>query len=216
MFSISASHSGSSNTREERSITINLRADPRSWDSGAKGWPSETSEHNADHCETNEGGGGSRVALKVASQTAVMADPGERAFNNPTLGENDEAVQLAAFDNFQLPGAGLGDSSRCLWSLIASIGEDALDEGEQTAGAPIEHPSHTIAILHVGGMDDNIQEQAECIDKDVPLAARNLLTRIKALRVEPEPPFWAALALWLSMIAVVGLASRPSCSRVAT
>ena len=153
------------------------------------GWPSEAPEHDADHCEANESGGGSRVALKISSQAAVMADPGERTFNNPTLGENDEAVQLAAFDNFQFPGAGLGDGSRCLCSPIASIAEDTLDEGEQAAGTPIEHPSHTIAILHVGRMDDNVQEQAERIDQDLPLAARNLLTRIKALRVEPEAPF---------------------------
>ena len=152
-------------------------------------WPSEAPEHDADHCEANESGGGSRVALKIASQAAVMTDPGERTFDNPTLGENDEAVQLVAFDNFQFPGAGLGDSRRCLRSLIACIAEDTLDEGEQAAGAPIEHPSYTIAILHVGGMDDNVQEQAECIDKDVPLAARNLLARIKALRVEPQAPF---------------------------
>jgi hypothetical protein len=153
------------------------------------GWPSETPEHDADHCEANEGGGGSSVALKIASQAAIMADPGEGTLNDPALGENDEAVQLAAFDNLQLPSAGLGDGSRCLRSLIASIAEDTLDEGEQTAGAPVEHPTHTIAILHVGGMDDDVQEQAECIDKDVPLAPLNLLTRIKALRVERGAPF---------------------------
>jgi hypothetical protein len=65
-------------------------------------------------------------------------------------------------------------------------------------------------------MNDDVQEKAERIDEDVPLAARDLLARIKALRVERGAPFRAALALWLSMIATVGLASRPSRSRVAT
>jgi len=125
-------------------------------------------------------------------------------------------MELAAFDDFQLPGAGLGNRSGGLRSLIAAIGEDALNEGEQAAGAPIEHQSRSVSVLHVGGMDDDIQEQAERVDKHMPLAARNLLARIEALCVEPSAPFCAALALWLSMMAAVGLASRPSCSRVAT
>jgi hypothetical protein len=38
-------------------------------------------------------------------------------------------------------------------------------------------------------MDDDIQEQAERVDKNMPLAARNLLARIEALCVEPSAPF---------------------------
>jgi hypothetical protein len=65
-------------------------------------------------------------------------------------------------------------------------------------------------------MNDDVQQETERVDEDMPLAARDLLARIEALRVDRSPPFCAALALWLSMIAAVGLASRPSCSRVAT
>ena len=75
---------------------------------------------------------------------------------------------------------------------------------------------HQAAILHVGGMDDDAQQQAECIDEDVALAPRDLLARIEALRVERSPPFCAPLALWLSITAADGLASRPSRSRTAT
>jgi hypothetical protein len=121
-------------------------------------WPSEAPEHDADHCEANESGGGSRVALVIASQAAVMANPGERAFDNPALGENNKAVQFIAFDYFELPGTRLGDCGRRFRSLISPITEDGLDKGEQAARVPIEHPSRAIAILHIGGMDDNIQE----------------------------------------------------------
>ena len=51
--------------------------------------------------------------------------------------------------------------------------------------------------------------------QDVALATRDLLASIIALRVERRPPFCAAFALWLSMIAALGLASRPACSRTA-
>ena len=118
-----------------------------------------------------------------------MADPGKRAFNDPALGQDDEAMEFAAFDDLQLPGAGLGNRSGGLRSLIAGIGKDTLNEGEQTPGAPIKHQSRTVAILQVGGVDNDIQEQAERVDKNMPLAARDLLARIEALRVEPSAPF---------------------------
>ena len=98
-------------------------------------------------------------------------------------------MQLVALDDFQFPATRLGDDGRRLRSLIASIGEDALDEGKQAARAPVEHPSGAIAILDVGGMNDDIQEQPERVDQDVPLAAGNFLARIKPLRVHRGAPF---------------------------
>ncbi len=43
--------------------------------------------------------------------------------------------------------------------------------------------------MHIGRMDDDVQEKAERVDKDMPLAARDFLARIKALRVERGAPF---------------------------
>jgi hypothetical protein len=176
----------------------------------------QSPEHDADHGEADEGGGGSRVALEIAGEAPVVADPGKGALYDPAFGQDDEAMQLVAFDDFELPGSGLGDLGGGLLSLITGIGKDAFDEREQTSGASIEHQLGTVAILDVGGMDDDIQQETERVDENMPFAARNLLARIEALRVERGAPFWAALALWLSMIAAVGLASRPSCLRVAT
>ena len=73
-----------------------------------------------------------------------------------------------------------------------------------------------VAVLNSCSMDAHAKQEAECVDEDVALAARDLLARIKALRVECRAPFCAALLLWESMIATVGLASRPAASRVAT
>ena len=98
-------------------------------------------------------------------------------------------MQFVALDDFDDPMAGSGGGLRHAWSLIAGIGEDALDEGKEAARASIENQPRPVAILHVGGMDDDVQEKAERIDEDVPLAARDLLARIKALRVERGAPF---------------------------
>ncbi len=124
-------------------------------------------------------------------------------------------MQIGALDDLQLPGAGLGEGRGHLRTLVAAIGEDALDEGEQTAGST-QQIEGAVAILHAGGMDHDVQEETERIDENVPLATRDLLARIEALRIDRRPPFCAALALCESMIAADGLASRPSRSRTAT
>ena len=122
---------------------------------------------------------------------------------------------LDALDDLEGPRAGVGGGLGGPGPLIAGIGEDALDEREGAASLA-QNLVHAIAILDVGGVDDDAQEKAERVDEDVPLAPRDLLARIIALRVHRRPPFCAALALWLSMIAALGLASRPSFSRTAT
>ena len=124
-------------------------------------------------------------------------------------------MQVGAFDDFELPSAGPGDGRGHFRPLIGGIGEDAFDEGKQTPGAA-QQIAGAVAILHAGWMDDDVQEQAERIDENVPLAARDLLTRVEALRIDRRPPFCAALALWLSITAAEGLAARPSFSRTAT
>jgi hypothetical protein len=107
--------------------------------------------------------------------------------------------------------------------LITAVAVDALNEREQAARAAVEHQGYPVGILNVGSMRSHAQQQAKRIDENVALATRDLLARIEALRVERGPPFCAPLALWLSMtlalwlsMTVVGLASRPACSRTAT
>jgi hypothetical protein len=63
------------------------------------------------------------------------------------------------------------------------------DEREQTARAPVEDERGTIAILHVGRMNDDVQQEAEYIDENMPLAAHYLLARIETVRVERAAPF---------------------------
>lgn len=98
-------------------------------------------------------------------------------------------MQFVALDDLQSPGAGLGNICGERRSLIGGIGEDAFDEGKAAARAPIENESRAIAVLHVGRMDNDVQQEAERVDEDVPLAARDLLARIVTLRVECGAPF---------------------------
>jgi hypothetical protein len=153
-------------------------------------WAGQAAQHDADHGEAEEGGDGSGVALEVAGQAAVAADPGKGTLDDPALGQDNEAmgVGIAALDDLQLPGAGLGDDLGHLWSLIPGIGEDAFNEWK---GSPrrAQQVARAIAVLHVSGVDGDAQQEAKRIDQDVTLAAGDFLARIKALRVERGAPF---------------------------
>src|SRR6202165_1809233 len=157
-------------------------------------WPCQASEHDADHGEPDEGGNGARVSLEVTCQAAIAADPGQGSFDDSALGQDNEFVQFVALDDLEHPTAGAGSGLRGAWALIAGIGEDALDEGEEAARAPIENQPRPVAVLNIAGMDDDVQQETERIDQDMTLASSDLLARIVALRVEPGAPFLAALA----------------------
>jgi len=117
-----------------------------------------------------------------------MTDPSEGSFDDPAFGQGDKIMRIGTFDDLDGPTTCVGNRLRGLGSLIAGIGEDTLDEGEGAARLP-QNLAHAVAILNVGRMHDNAQQEAECVDKDMPLAARDLLARIKALRVERRAPF---------------------------
>ena|SRR6185369_1891084 len=121
-------------------------------------------------------------------------------------------MEIGSLDDLEFPGTGLGDGIGRLLPLIATIGEDALDEREQ-ASRPQQQWDGTVAILDIAGSDEDIQQEAERVDQNMALAARRLFAGIIARRVERGPPFEAPRAVWLSMIATVGLASRPCRSR---
>jgi hypothetical protein len=98
-------------------------------------------------------------------------------------------MQFVALDDLEHPTTGAGSRSRGARSLIAGIGEDALDEGEETAGAPIEDQPRSVAVLDIAGMNNDVEQKAERIDQDMALASGDLLARIKPLRVERAAPF---------------------------
>ena len=67
--------------------------------------PGQASEHDADHGQSDEGSDGAGVALEIARQAAIAADPGQGSFDDPALGQDDEFVQFVALaiSNTQRP-----------------------------------------------------------------------------------------------------------------
>jgi hypothetical protein len=68
-------------------------------------WPGQAAEHDADHCEPDEGGDSARISLEIARQAAIAADPGQGSFDDPALGQDDEFVQFVALDDLDHPVA---------------------------------------------------------------------------------------------------------------
>ena len=169
----------------------------------------------ADHGELHEDRGDAGLSLVVARETPVAADPGEGAFHDPALGQHDKPPNIAALHDLERPTAGAGDERSHLGSGVAAIGDDALDEREPSPRLP-QQGLGAVAVLDVGGVDVDVQQQALRVDENVALAAEDLLPRIEAGWPERAPPFTAPRALCASRIAVVGLASRPARSRLAT
>src|SRR5438105_13237922 len=151
--------------------------------------PGQASEHDADHGQPDEGSDGAGVALEIACQAAIAADPSQGSLDDPAPGQDDEFVQFVALDDLQHPTTGAGSGSRGACSLITGIGEDALDEREEAAGASIENQARPVAILNIGGMNDNVQQETERVDQDMALAPGDLLARIKPVRVKRRAPF---------------------------
>src|SRR5205085_7552633 len=79
--------------------------------------PGQASEHDADHGQPDEGSDSAGVALEIARQAAIAADPGQSSLDDPALGQDDEFVQFVALDDLDHPKAGAGSGSRDAWSL---------------------------------------------------------------------------------------------------
>src|SRR5215212_4666365 len=99
--------------------------------------------------------------------------------------------------------------------LVACVPDDALNEWKAPPSV-LEQCRRAISVLYARRMNADRQQQPEGVRQDVALAAKHLLASIEARCIERSPPLTAPLALWLSMIAVVGLASRPAFSRTST
>src|SRR5665213_2098970 len=97
-------------------------------------------------------------------------------------------------------------------SLISAVGEERLQKWKHAEQCRHDENA-SIAILNVGRMNDGVEQEAYCVDINVPLLALDLLARIVPVRINAGPPASALVTPWLSMMAAVGLASRCACSR---
>ena len=96
------------------------------------------------------------MPLEVTRQPAMMADPANRALDDPPLGQHDEAMLVATSNDLHVPWPGPLHGCGHLRSLVTRIADDPLDEGELPTGLAQQGFS-AIAVLDVGRVDHNAQ-----------------------------------------------------------
>jgi hypothetical protein len=138
-------------------------------------------------------------------------------FDDSSFWQHDEAFALiGSLDDFNLDlGQRLAHAGLELLALVAAIGVELEQKGKES-----EQPGHqhhaAVTVLYIGGVDDRLHQKTLCVDDDMPFLSLDLLAGVISRRVDRGPPFSALFTLWLSMIAAVGLASWPACSRQRT
>jgi hypothetical protein len=152
----------------------------------------------------------------VGAASAKEALTREAAIRQPLRQDDEAARAFGAADDVQPPSAAAPCCTGGTRTLVPGISEDGEDEGEQRPRSAVEHQSRAVAVLQVGRVHDDRQQQSERVDEDVVLDPFDLLARIEPDRVDRRPPFSAALTDLLSRMAAVGLASLPARSRQAT
>jgi len=75
-----------------------------------------------------------------------------------------------------------------LLTCISAISKDTFDERKQSS-CPTQEMERPITVLNISWMHDDVQQETQRVDQDVPLAALDLLARVVARRIEPRPPF---------------------------
>ncbi len=70
---------------------------------------------------------GVELSLAVFSEAAAFLKPGKRTFDDPSLGHDGEAVQLAALGDFDMGAQSVINRLSKEPSDITDVGQDALD-----------------------------------------------------------------------------------------
>jgi len=158
------------------------------------------------------------AVLPILGEAATSIEPAYGTLNNPALRLDDKALGVVATpDDFGHEvrhdfGDAVGDAVGEDRPGIGAVREQLAQEGELSEqGGQQQHAA--IAVLHVGGGDQGVQQQPEFVDQDVAFLALDQLAGVEAMRIDRQPPFSALFTLWLSMMQAVGLGSRAACSR---
>ncbi len=164
--------------------------------------------HQIDHCDKYHRFTAGGQHFIVLAHPPIPTDPAEGPLHDPTLRQDRKADDLiATLDDLQNP---VSKRSRPFdqFARITTIRPNQL-QASIPPTEPGQYQLGPVAILNVGGMNNDGQYQPQRVDDDMPLATVDLLARVVATR----PPFSVVFTLWLSTIAAEGDFFRPADTR---
>ena len=144
----------------------------------------------------------------VLAQAAAPTQPRQGAFHYPSAGQHLKAVTVRLPPDYLQQPAAKGPGPGDQLASVSAVSPNYLESGKPTRQFS-QHQLGSISILDVGGMYHHGQKQSHGVYYDVTLAAGDLFAGI----IAPRPPFSVVFTDWLSMIAALGVASRPAASR---
>jgi len=165
-------------------------------------------EHDLDHGDADHGLATGWVLLVVLAQAAIAPEPAKGALHDSALGQYHKALLvIVARDDLQRPARHRRDPAHQL-AAVATVGPEQR-QARETSHQRDDHELGSRAVLDAGRVDHHHEQQAQRVYRARPLASFDLLACV----IATDPPFSVVLTLWLSMIAALGLSSRPSLAR---
>ena len=167
-------------------------------------------KHEIRHGDEDHGLAAIGEGFVVLGQSSVLSQPGEGALHNPALGQHDKTIErcsLHDFDDAGIPALGPMDEL----PGVSSVREDHL-QAAKTRAQLLDQQLGPVAILNVGGMNHQSEDQPQRVDDHMTLAAQRFLARV----VTPVPPFSAVLTVWLSRMPTLGVGFLPAFLRTCT
>lgn len=161
-------------------------------------------EHQVDHGNADHGFAAFGERFVVLGQSPILAQPSEGALHDPPLRQYFERMRFRPLHDLNdppVPADRPVDES----SGVTAVGPDHA-QATPTRTQLFDEPLAAVAILNVGRMDHQSDDQAEGVDDDMALAPKRFLTRV----VPAVPPFSAVLTVWLSMMPALGVGFRPA------
>lgn len=137
--------------------------------------PSDMGEQNPSSCTVD-------CCLEIFGEAAASAEPGEGSLDDPSAGQEFKTFRsVGAFYDLYGPFPDFFEAPFQFRPSIATIGED-MPQVRVFPADGFEHGGCAIAILNIGGMDNESDEVPERIGDDMSFASLDLLTRIEPAR----------------------------------
>src|SRR5580704_11307619 len=133
-------------------------------------------------CNEQPSGFGGRRPFEVLGETAASAKPGEGSLDDPTPRQKLEAFDaLWSLDDLNRPWSAMGECRYELFAAVNSIGKD-MEQLGKPAPQLLQQWNGPVAILNVGGMNLDGEQEAIGVGDNMPFAAVDTLTGIVASR----------------------------------
>ena len=148
-------------------------------------------------------------ALIVLRESAVVIEPSERALDDPALGQQNESLHvICPLHNLQDTSTAHPFDPENELSRIPSIRPDERERAEELVllGFP-QDEFCSVTILNVGSMDNELKDETERINEDMPLASGDLLACIVPMLA---PFFSVVFTDWLSIEPAEGSGFLPA------